>query len=268
MNMIIRTLNITKTKKGVFIYDRLIDNEYKEKQRLEFNLKRCIRENMNGFDVYYQPIVNPDTGIWCGLEALCRWCLPELGFISPLIFIAEAERLTLIEKIGLWVLERAIRDCKAWGLDKYNGFMLTVNVSSVQFNERSFSMNVLDILQKFDYSGSNLCLEITESTGFTFNTQSLKTISVLRDNKILVAIDDFGTGYSNFNNLKNIPVDVIKIEREFVVDIEDNEFHRYLFKIIADLTHMVGMKLIAEGVERESQIGLLKENGVDYMQGY
>lgn len=268
LNVIERTLNTAELRKRVVVYDKKMDSDYKNHIQLEISLKKCVQDNMNGFDVHYQAIADPATGIWCGLEALCRWQSPDLDSVSPVLFIPEAERLGLISIIGLWVLDTAICKCKAWGLDKHNDFVLDVNVSPMQFLDENLADKVIKILQTYDYPSKCLCLEITESTQFTFTDQSLETIEQLRAYGILVALDDFGTGYSNFNTLKSLPVDIVKIERVFVTSIESDEYNQYLFRIMVELAHTANMRLIAEGVEREGQVDILAKSGADCLQGY
>lgn len=268
LDIIDRTLKIAKERRRIVVYDEVTNKLHKERLHLELELKRCVREDMEGFDVYYQPIADPVSGAWCGLEALCRWNSPEFGPVSPLLFIAEAERLELIGAIGFWILETSIRECKKWGLDKNRDFLLDVNVSAVQFLDETLADVIVKILERCGYPGEKLCLEITESTQFTFTDQPLNIIEQLRNHGILMALDDFGTGYSSFNNLKSLPVDIVKIEREFIKDIETNEYHQYLFRAMAELVHKADKKLIAEGVERKEQMDILVKSGADCLQGY
>lgn len=268
LNLIERILKAAKQNARPTIYDDSMNEKFKRRLEMELSLKRCVREGMEGFEVYYQAIANPVTGTWCGLEALCRWNSPELGSVSPILFIPEAERLELIGAIGLWVLETSVRQCKAWGLDRLKSFLLDVNLSAAQFSDEHLAPKILSILRGCAFPGDKLSLEITESTQFTFTDQSLDTINRLRAYGVLMALDDFGTGYSSFHSLKSLPIDVLKIERSFVSNIENNSFQQYLFHIMADLAHVVDMKLIAEGVEQKEQMDILLKNGADYLQGY
>jgi len=268
LNLLERTLKTARERKMITVYNEKMDKEYKERLKFELVLKRCTRENMDGFNVYYQPISEPCGGKWRGLEALCRWNSPEFGRVSPELFIPEAERLELIGVIGYWVLETAVSQCKRLGLDKLGGFILHVNLSSAQFADETLASKIINILKKYDYPESKLCVEITESTQFTFTGQSLDTINKLRANNVLVALDDFGTGYANYYQLKSIPADILKIERALVSDIQNGNYTRYLFHAMTDLAHTVNMKLIAEGVENKEQMDILTKNGADYLQGY
>jgi EAL domain-containing protein (putative c-di-GMP-specific phosphodiesterase class I) len=166
------------------------------------------------------------------------------------------------------VLETAIRQCKAWELDKLRMFILDVNVSAVQFADAQLADKIIRILTAHKYPAHKLCIEITESTQFTFTGPAMATFDKLRDAKISIALDDFGTGYSAFNKLKEMPVDIVKIERVFVADIENDSYLRYLFRAIAELVHTAGMRIVAEGVETQEQMNILLKNGADMLQGF
>jgi diguanylate cyclase (GGDEF)-like protein len=268
LNLIDRTMKLARQKGRMTLYDEAADREYRKRMRFELSLKRCVREDMQGFEVYYQAIADPVTGTWCGFEALCRWTSPELGPVPPTLFIPEAERLELIDAVGLWALETAVAQCKVWGLDKRKRFILDVNLSAIQFSDERLADKIMAIREKYDCPGSKVCLEITESTQFTFTDLSLLTIQGLREKGLLVALDDFGTGYSNFNNLKSLPIDILKIERVFITNIDTDSYQQYLFQAMSELAHAVGMKLVAEGVENREQMEILMKNGTDYLQGY
>ncbi|MDR1668600.1 MAG: EAL domain-containing protein [Oscillospiraceae bacterium] len=269
LSMIERTLKITRTDASrIIVYDDTMDKDFRQRRSFEISIKRSIANDMEGFDVYYQPIADPVTGIWCGLEALCRWNSPELGPVPPSVFIPETERLDLIETIGLWVLETSIRKCKEWGLDKHKKFFLDVNVSAAQFADAMLAPKVIKLLKDYDFPGERLCLEITESTQFTFDGLSLLTIERIKCENVRVALDDFGTGYSAFNKLKDMPVDIVKVERAFVNGIETDSYLRYLFRAMAELSHASDMMVVAEGVETPEQMAILLKNGADFLQGY
>ncbi len=268
LNLIERTLQVARRRGKIAIYDEAMNERFKKHIQLEVSLKHCILNKMEGFEVHYQPIADPVTGTWCGLEALCRWNSPELGPVSPIIFIHEAEQLGLIGTLGLWVLETAVHQCKRWGLDRHKRFVLDVNLSAVQFSDEMLMPKIAKILAKYSYPGEKLSLEITESTEFTFTDQSLNTLERMRENKILVALDDFGTGYSSFHNLKSLPVSILKTERAFITNIENDSYQQYLFGMMAELAHVADMKLIAEGVEKREQMDILLKHGADFLQGY
>lgn len=268
LNLIERAVKSAKNTRKITAYDNKLDKEFKESLRFELSLKECVRDGMRGFDLYYQPIVNTYSGKWQSVEALCRWESPEFGSVSPLVFISEAERLALIDNIGVWALETAIKKCKELELDRIENFVLDINMSAIQFTDEMLAAKIISLLDYYDYPGEMLCLEITESTRFTFTDLSLHTINRLRERKVMVALDDFGTGYSCFNNLNKLPVDILKIEKDFIINIEKDAYQQHLFKAMSELAHIVKMKLITEGVENDKQVEILVKNGTDYLQGY
>ena len=268
LNVIDRIIRIAAKRDDIVIYDEKTDQQLKRRLEIEISIKSCTKNDMQGFEVYYQPIVSSITGLWCGLEALCRWTSPDLGAVPPNEFIPVAEHQGLIGTIGEWVLENSILQCKKWGLDTHADFFLDVNLSPVQLLDESLDSRVIDILKRLDYPNDKLSLEITESTRLNFNNHTLDAISRLTQHRIPVALDDFGTGYSSFHSLKNLPVSVLKTEKVFLDDIENDEFLQRLLETMVSLAHASGMKMIAEGVENEEQMRMLMNNRVDFAQGY
>lgn len=268
LNLLERTLDKARKENQLIVYDESMDKAIKRQILMELSLKNCVANNMEGFDVHYQPVVNPSAGTWQGMEALCRWTSPEIGSVPPLVFIQEAEALGLIGTIGLWVLETAIAQCKKWKLDEVNGFFLSVNLSPIQIMDDKLVDKIVALLEKYDYPGQNLDLEITESAELYFRNYTLNAIQSLRNHGVNIALDDFGTGYSSFNNLKNLPVSFLKTERAFIKDIEQDRFMQYLFYILVELAHATNMRFIAEGIETQQQLEIVLKNGADFVQGY
>ncbi|NLW78079.1 MAG: EAL domain-containing protein [Ruminococcaceae bacterium] len=269
LSLMERTLDTSRQNNNITVYDERMDAATKEHIRLQIVLKNCVKNNMSGFDVHYQPIVDPAAGKWRGMEALCRWINPETGTaVPPLEFITETEQMGLIDDVGIWVMETAVRQCKAWGLDALDGFFLSVNLSPVQLMDGSLYSKVNQLLKEYDYPGECLSLEITESAELPFNSYTIDVIEKLRFRGINISLDDFGTGYSSFSNLKNLPVSTLKTEREFIVGVEDDYYMQYFFHTMAELAHAADMKLVAEGVETREQLEIILKNGADYVQGY
>ncbi len=267
-NLIERAMDETKKDMRISVYDDDMDRKFKKHLEFEVNFKNSVNQGMKGFYLYFHPIVDVKSGKWCALEALCRWQSSEFGYVPPGMFIDEAEKLGLIEAVGNWVLEEAIRQCKEWKLDEIDGFILDVNFSAVQIANGSFDKMILEVLEKYGFPGKCLCMEITESMELVFNHRIRDALENLRDNDVSVALDDFGMGYSSFQSLKNLPANTIKTEREFVRDIETDAYLRKLFKLMVDLAHLADKKLIAEGVETIEQLSIVLESGADLIQGY
>ncbi|MDR0853231.1 MAG: GGDEF domain-containing protein [Clostridiales Family XIII bacterium] len=268
LSIIDRTLDISKKTQSVAVYNSDMDEILRRDLQLEVSLKNCVQEGMIGFDVYFQPIVDAEKHIWVGLEALCRWDSPEFGRVPPLVFIRIAEQIGVINKLGYWVLDTAIRICSELELQFIDDFFLDVNLSPSQMSDETLINNVLISLQKHKFPGQNLSLEVTESQDLSENDYEQTTIERLKSLEIKMALDDFGTGYSNFNNLKNLPVSILKTEKEFIDDIAHDDYQKFLSKVLVDMAHEAKMKLIAEGVETKEQLQELLKNGADYLQGY
>ena len=263
-----RSLEASRCSKRPSVFDSYAYHKSREHLSMVLDLKNCILTGMRGFSVHFQPIADPHTGVWKGLEALCRWHRPGYGPVPPCQFIPEAEDMGLIHVLGRWVLEKSLQTCKAMQLDRLDGFFLSVNVSSSQIMKYGFAEQVLSALSLYSYPHSKLLLEITESTEFVFNDITNNAITTLKNTGITFALDDFGTGYSGFNSLKNLPVDILKTEREFIMGIENDAKIQYFYLIMSETAHDNNMKLIAEGVETEEQLHCVVNNGADYVQGY
>lgn len=268
VDLIHRTLATAAKTNMIYVYDRTKDLEMQSLIQFEFTLKSAVKNQMHGFEVHYQPIVEVESGVWKGLEALCRWKNDRGENVSPAVFIPEVEKLGLICILGEWVLESSLAMCKSLGLDKLDGFYLSVNVSPTQVIEDGFTEKVFALLRKYDYPGQKLNLELTESTALTFNEHTVSVITELRSHDVRTALDDFGSGYSQFNALKNLPVSYLKTEKDFIVGIEQDTYLQYYFYIMSEIAHANNMKLIAEGIETQEQLDIIKNNGADYIQGY
>jgi EAL domain-containing protein (putative c-di-GMP-specific phosphodiesterase class I) len=205
---------------------------------------------------------------WVGLEALCRWESPEFGRIPPLVFINIAEQIGVINKLGYWVLDTAIGTCAKLGLSRNDNFFVDVNLSPSQMSDETLINKVLMSLQKHDFPSHCLSLEVTESQDLEESGHMHTTIERLMSLDIKVALDDFGTGYSNFNNLRNLPVRILKTEKHFIDNIATDDYQKFLTKVLVDLAHEARMKLISEGVETVDQMRELLKANADFFQGY
>ncbi|MDL2254642.1 EAL domain-containing protein, partial [Ruminococcaceae bacterium OttesenSCG-928-I18] len=263
-----QALDISKKEHQVILFTTEQDTLTREQVRLQMELKSCILSDMKGFHLEFQPLVDPVTRTWRGLEALCRWEGPTSGTVPPGIFIEEVEDMGLIHQVGTWVLNKAIETCKAMRLDKIDQFFVSVNVSALQMNRHNFVRTVIDALEDYQYPPDKLVLEITESTQFSFNTATTNAINMLRIKGVKFALDDFGSGYSGFSNLKNLPADMLKTDREFTENIENDKYLQYFYYIMSETAHANKMKLVAEGIETQEQLTSVIKNGADIIQGY
>ncbi len=268
-NLLYRTINSSEynNPQGYFIYNEQVDVHIKKRLRMRQVLIECIQQGMQGFEVHYQPIINAKTRQWEGAEALCRWTMPDGTSVSPLQFIEEVERLGMIHKLDSWVRYTAMKQCKEWGVTEKQ-FFLDVNLSPMQAVDQDFFTKFLETIDELKYPKEKLNLEITETGKMNFSALGLENLHKLRDEGIKISLDDFGTGYSSFESLVNFPAEALKTEKAFIQNLEEDEYLQYLLKVMVDMAHVVGMKLIAEGVETQGQMEKLCAYNVDYMQGY
>ncbi|WP_051560049.1 EAL domain-containing protein [Marinobacterium jannaschii] len=218
--------------------------------------------------VYYQSKVDLKTGYIEGAEALLRWDRSQQGVVSPAVFIPLAEDSGLINPIGEWVLQSSVSQSRIWHMEGLPGFRLAVNLSSVQLQHPGIVDAITNILNLSGMPPEYLQLEITESV-FLGDVEACKRLlETLKGLGISLAIDDFGTGYSSFNYLRDLPVDVLKIDRSFVTGIEQDKERLSLVSSMIRMGHDLGMKVVAEGIENEQQLQYLAEAGCDLGQGF
>jgi EAL domain-containing protein (putative c-di-GMP-specific phosphodiesterase class I) len=236
------------------------------REQLELRVDLAVALERGELAVVYQPIVETNGGSLCGLEALARWHHPTRGMVPPIVFIPVAEQAGLINEIGAWVLHTACTEAARWGAD--DGPYISVNVSAAQLRAADFSDTVARVLAETRLAPHRLLLEITESMLIDDENHCRQTLGELRVLGVRVAIDDFGTGYSSLAYLRQLAVDVVKIDRAFVRDLSVNADHRALTSTMLALAEGLSMTAIAEGVETESELAELKRLGCTFAQGY
>jgi EAL domain-containing protein (putative c-di-GMP-specific phosphodiesterase class I) len=237
-----------------------------ERLRLENELHQALRQGQ--LHIVYQPQVVARDGRCVGVEALVRWHHPTLGDISPLKFIPIAEESGLIEALGSWVLDEACRQLSAWRAEGIRGLHMAVNLSAQQLRSPDLVHAVDAVLKRHGLKGSDLELEITESVAMENPERAIGQLQSLRDLGIQLAIDDFGTGYSSLAYLKRLPIQVLKLDRTFVRDIETDPSDAEISAATLALAHNLGLKVTAEGVETLAQRDYLIQHQCDFMQGY
>ncbi|BBB26788.1 EAL domain-containing protein [Amphritea japonica] len=219
------------------------------------------------FQLYYQPKIDLNNGQSTACEALIRWLHPQLGYVSPAEFIPLAEDMGLITRIGQFVIEEACLQIAEWckqGLET----TVAINISAKQFLHADIASQILTILDHYNIPAQLLSIELTESCFLHCLEETQRGIDTLRSNGIQVAIDDFGTGYSSLSYLRNIALDILKIDRSFLVDIEKSEVDCSIVSSIIEMSHVLGLKVVAEGIESQGQLEILKSMGCDQMQGF
>ncbi len=240
----------------------------KSSGRLDMETKLRSAIDNNELKLYYQPKVNVLTGDVIGMEALLRWVSPELGFVSPVDFIPLSEESGLIVPISDWVLETACRQNKAWQDAGFNPVSVAVNLSSVQFHQFNFLENVKNIIEVSGLSPEFLELELTEGILMNNTNEIVSILNTFREMGIKISIDDFGTGYSSLSYLKRFPLDYLKVDRSFVMDIGHDSDDEAITSAIIAMAHSLNLDVIAEGVENEQQLEFLQRQGCNEYQGF
>lgn len=237
-----------------------------EKLGIETDLKKALERDE--LLLYYQPQIDLLTGKVAGMEALARWQHPRLGMVPPAMFIPIAEEAGLIIDIGQWVLHEACRQAVQWQQAGFAPLRMGVNISSLQFKQQSLASLVHQVLQKTGFAARYLELELTESAIMQNVSQVNDTLIELKELGVNLSVDDFGTGYSSMSYLKRLPLDTLKIDRSFVMDITTDANDAAIIKAIIALAKSLGLKTIAEGVETAEQLAFLQEQRCDEIQGY
>jgi diguanylate cyclase (GGDEF)-like protein/PAS domain S-box-containing protein len=249
-------------------FTQSLQDAAQKRLRLTNDLRGAL--DANQLEVYYQPIIDLNTGYIYKAEALLRWPHPKRGMVDPLDFIPLAEKTGLINIIGNWVFKESAQQAKHWSNKFGKDFQVSVNVSPVQLKVENnvFAKEWLDYLDESAFSGQNMIVEITESMLLNVESRVIDKLLRLRDAGIQVAIDDFGVGYSALSYLKKFDIDYLKIDQSFVHNLETDSNDIAFSEAIVVMAHKLDLKVIAEGVESEGQEKLLIGAGCDYAQGF
>ncbi|MBT9595089.1 MAG: EAL domain-containing protein [Vitreoscilla sp.] len=218
--------------------------------------------------LHYQPKVDLASGRIVGVEALVRWQHPERGLLPPGLFIPLAEELGVIRQLGDWVIERACHDVADWSRQGLGPLQVAVNVAKPQFRAGDLGQFVRQSLQRSGLAAGQLIIELTESMLIDDVQSSLSTMEELKALGVSLSIDDFGTGYSSLSYLKRFPVDELKIDRSFVMDLPGRNADTAIVRTVIALGHSLGMSVTAEGVELPAQRQCLAQLGCDVYQGF
>ncbi len=247
-----------------------IDSASGRRLDMEKNMRDATVGGYKEFEVYYQPIVNVENGgrSCVGAEALLRWNSRKFGFIPPAEFIPLAEYLGLINPIGNYVLREACTHCKKWNDNGHPHYKVNVNLSVVQLLQPDIVDIVQNTLQETGMNPENLTLEVTESLAINDMERMKEILSRIKALGVKMALDDFGTGYSSLNHIREIPLDVIKVDRSFVKELADDPYSQSFIKMIAELGESIGVSICVEGIETQEQYKVLQGMKVKYIQGY
>ncbi|MDP2292920.1 MAG: EAL domain-containing protein [Actinomycetota bacterium] len=237
------------------------------KNQLEMRMQLAAAIEHDELSVVYQPIVDTSEFRVCGVEALLRWTHPSRGAVPPSVFIPVAEQSGLLEQIGEWVLRKACADAARWSR-RVDAAYISVNVSAAQISSRGFVGKVMGALDHSGLPPSRLLLEVTETMLVDDDSLASEVLVQLRQLGVRIAIDDFGTGYSSLAYLRQLAVDVVKIDQTFVRDLDTNSDHQALTRTMLTLASGLSMTAIAEGVETTDELAELRRMGCGYAQGY
>jgi diguanylate cyclase (GGDEF)-like protein len=249
----------------VVVYEPHMHTQALNYLSLRGDLQRALQEHE--FRLQYQPLVRLDSGETAGVEALVRWHSPSRGLVSPVDFIPIAEESGLIVDIGQWVLETSAAQVAAWRRT-HPDLTLNVNVSGHQLVHPRFAANVTRALAVAGLPSSAVTLELTESVLMSDPEAAVASLSSLRELGVQLSIDDFGTGYSSLAYLRELPVDELKIDRAFIARAELTGEDLALVRTIVELGHILGLRVVAEGIENAAQLEALRRLGCSYGQGY
>jgi len=250
-----------------FYFTPSMQKAAQERQRLIKDMHKALQQEE--FIVYFQPIIELDSGKIFKAEALLRWQHPEQGFISPATFIPIAEDSGAIHDIGNWVFQQCTQKAKLWRKQFNPDFQISVNKSPLQFlTEDELQSDWVIQLKKMGLAAESIVVEITEGVLLDAKVNVTDKLIKYRDAGIQVAIDDFGTGYSSLAYLKKFDIDYLKIDQSFIRNLETDSSDLALSEAIVVMAHKLGLKVIAEGVETEAQSQILRRMGCDYAQGY
>ena len=243
-------------------FELAMDTEARSRHALEGDLRKALAQGE--FDVYYQTVINVETGANCGAEALIRWIHPDRGMIPPDRFVPLAEEIGLIVPIGEWVLRTACKEAATWPAH----LKLAVNLSPAQFKRGNLVATARSALADSGLAPERLEFEITESVLLYQNSSNLDVLRGLKGLGASIVLDDFGTGFSSLSYLRMFPFDTIKIDRSFVGDMEARDDCAAIVSAVTGLSRTLGIKTTAEGVETPEQFALLRAAGCTLAQGF
>ncbi|MFC5711483.1 EAL domain-containing protein [Thalassorhabdus alkalitolerans] len=236
----------------------------------QFKLSNQLQEALEGeqLEVYYQMQMDVLSGEPHGVEALIRWNHPEKGTLSPALFLPLAEENGYLHEFDEWVLRKACIQVKNWQMEGFSNLSVSVNVSPPFFESDHFETIVNSALQESGLSPECLCIEITENNAIANLKESIRRIRRLKHKGVKVSLDDFGKGYSSLTQLKQFPVDIVKIDQSFVSQSNGNDENAAIVKMVIDIAKMMKLRVTCEGIETLEHYDLVKKQGCDFAQGY
>ena len=258
-------------KNCIVWYNEKVDTASFRRLDMEKHMRDAAKNECEEFEVYFQPIIDITNkgGVCAGAEALVRWNSDKMGLIGPNEFIPLAEYLGLINPIGEAVLRKACKHCKYWNDMGHPEYHVNVNLSVVQLLQKDIIGQIRNILEETKLRPENLTLEVTESLAINDIDRMKQILAGIKELGAKIALDDFGTGYSSLSHIRELPIDVIKIDRCFVMDLGKDEYADVFIRMVAELADTLHTSVCIEGVEEQTQVDILKDiKGVKFIQGY
>jgi len=265
MNIVIDEAQITR--KFILHFSTALEEKYTRRLSIITELKRELSNTQGELALFYQPKLNLVHKEVTAVEALIRWNNAELGFVSPEDFIAVAEHAGFIGEITAWVYQQAIHDIQSFrtqGID----VTVAINISAQDVMNTELLPTILSLLRTYDLPPSVLSFEMTEGHLVKNLSQAVQQLSIMRDAGFKIAIDDFGTGYSSLSYLSRLPADILKIDKSFVLKLDEQVSDQNIVQSVILLAHQFGMEIVAEGVENQKSLELLDKYGCEWAQGY
>jgi EAL domain-containing protein (putative c-di-GMP-specific phosphodiesterase class I) len=253
-------------RRTYMVYTEAMDAAARLRATTVAALRKALERNE--FSLVYQPKLSLLDERVTGVEALLRWRSEDLGNVPPVSFIPIAEETGMIIEIGDWVVSEACAQLARWRDAGVRDVTMSVNVSVLQLLRGELTQRLCDILAEHDIAPNQLELELTESMVMANAEQSITTLRQLKAVGVTLAIDDFGTGYSSLSYLKRLPIDTLKIDKEFVGDITTDPDDEAITATVITMAHSLGLNVVAEGVESAEQVEYLREQGCDEIQGH
>lgn len=247
------------------LYDPTMNERIIHAVTMEAKLRRAIDRDQ--LVIHYQPKVSTEANRIIGMEALLRYADPEIGIVPPKSFIHLLEETGMIVEVGFWIIRRVMEDIRLWHRLNLNPPRVAVNVSPIQLEQKNFLDSLQRLLRSTSGRSDRLDIEITESAVMTEVKKNIPKLKALREMGFQIAIDDFGTGYSSLSYLSRLPVNALKIDRSFIVDMSEHPNNLAIVTAIISLAHSLGLEVVAEGVELEEQAKLLRLLRCDLIQG-
>lgn len=254
-------------KNTYYVYDKNDYHAFLHRRRLIHLMRQSVNHDFEGFEVYFQPIMDIRENRLCSAETLLRFYTEETGMVSPGEFIPLLEESGLIIPVGRWVLHQAMIGCGR--IQKIiPGFRVSVNLSYIQVLKSDVLSEILEAKEKYELSEGSILIELTESGFLESDANFISFCDGLKKNGIPLALDDFGTGYSNFHYLYNLNPNTIKIDRSFTLKALSSDYEYNLLQHMIEMTHSIDLKLCIEGIETKEELDRISEISPDYIQGF